>query len=65
LIATRQYANLSGFVNPHVFANGGDRKGASGIPEAAVCQELSISMEFNVGGGKVQSSSTLVSNSAQ
>ena len=53
------------FVNPHVFANGGDRKGASGIPEAAVCQELSISMEFNVGGGKVQSSSTLVSNSAQ
>jgi len=53
------------FVNPHVFANGGDRKGTSGIPEAAVCQELSISMEFNVGGGKVQSSSTLVLNSVQ
>jgi len=47
-------------VKPHVFANGGDRKDAAGIPEAGVCHELGIEMVFNVGGGKVQSSSDLV-----
>jgi len=47
-------------VRPHVFANGGDRKDAAGIPEADVCRELGIEMVFNVGGGKVQSSSELV-----
>jgi cytidyltransferase-like protein len=47
-------------VRPHVFANGGDRRAESDIPEAAVCQELGIEMVFNVGGGKVQSSSELV-----
>jgi len=47
-------------VKPHVFANGGDRKDAAGIPEADVCRELGIEMVFNVGGGKVQSSSELV-----
>jgi len=51
------------FINPHVFANGGDRKDTSSIPEAAVCYELGISMEFNIGGGKVQSSSVLVAES--
>jgi hypothetical protein len=30
------------------------------IPEAAVCAELGITMIFNVGGGKVQSSSLIV-----
>lgn len=47
-------------VQPHVFANGGDRRAEADIPEAAVCQELGIEMVFNVGGGKVQSSSELV-----
>jgi D-beta-D-heptose 7-phosphate kinase/D-beta-D-heptose 1-phosphate adenosyltransferase len=47
-------------VKPQVFANGGDRKDAAGIPEASVCRELGVEMVFNVGGGKVQSSSELV-----
>lgn len=47
-------------VRPHIFANGGDRRAEADIPEASVCGELGIEMVFNVGGGKVQSSSELV-----
>lgn len=50
-------------VKPHVFANGGDRRDEAEIPEARVCRELGIEMVFNVGGGKVQSSSDLVQRS--
>lgn len=46
-------------IKPDIFANGGDRK-ADNIPEYALCEKLGISMAFNVGGGKVQSSSDLV-----
>jgi len=42
------------------FANGGDRKNEADIPESVVCKKYGIEMEFNVGGGKIQSSSTLV-----
>ena len=48
-------------VRPHIFGNGGDRRGAKDIPEAALCRQLGIKMVFNLGkGGKVQSSSWLV-----
>ena len=48
-------------LKPAVFANGGDRKNITDIPEGAVCQKYAIKMVFNVGkGGKVQSSSWLV-----
>jgi len=43
------------------FANGGDRKKESDIPEAEICKKYNIKMEFNVGGSKIQSSSSLVS----
>lgn len=43
------------------FANGGDRH-AGNIPEAEACQEFDIKMVDNVGGGKIQSSSWLLSN---
>ena len=47
-------------IRPHIFANGGDRKNMTDIPEAKICEELGIEMVFNVGhGGKVQSSSWL------
>ncbi len=46
-------------LKPDVFANGGDRK-ADNIPEYQLCDELGITMVFNVGGGKVQSSSEMV-----
>ena len=42
-----------------IFANGGDRL-SDNVPEVQVCNELKIQMVFNVGGGKVQSSSEMV-----
>ena len=44
------------------FGNGGDRT-AGNIPEKGYCDAYNIDLVFNVGGGKVQSSSTLVSTS--
>ena len=46
---------------PDYFANGGDRK-QTNTPEMEVCEELGIQMLWNIGGGKIQSSSELVSN---
>ena len=54
-------------IKPDIFANGGDRDkkdadtaSSSLNPEQALCQQLGIKMVFNVGGGKLQSSSELV-----
>ena len=47
---------------PDVFANGGDRKGDN-TPEVALCDKLGIDLMWNVGGGKIQSSSDLVAAS--
>ena len=44
---------------PDYFANGGDRY-QKNTPEMKVCEELGIKMLWNVGGGKIQSSSDLV-----
>jgi D-beta-D-heptose 7-phosphate kinase/D-beta-D-heptose 1-phosphate adenosyltransferase len=44
---------------PDYFANGGDRK-QDNTPEMDVCEELGIQMLWNIGGGKIQSSSDLV-----
>ncbi|MFH1427785.1 MAG: adenylyltransferase/cytidyltransferase family protein [Patescibacteria group bacterium] len=46
-------------VKPDIFANGGDRKKGN-VPESPVCNELNIKMVYGVGGGKIQSSSTLL-----
>jgi len=45
---------------PDYFANGGDRYDTN-TPEMETCKELGIQMLWNIGGGKIQSSSTLVS----
>jgi cytidyltransferase-like protein len=42
-----------------IFANGGDRKDAAGILENQTCIDNNIQLVFNVGGGKIQSSSWL------
>lgn len=53
-------------VRPAIFANGGDRKRVSDIPEARLCKKLGIKMVFNVGeGGKVQSSSWMIKNASR
>jgi len=49
-------------LKPDYFANGGDRK-TSNTPEMDVCEELGIELLWGVGGGKIQSSSTLVQDS--
>lgn len=46
----------------HIFANGGDRKNKNDIPEFSVCNSYGIEMHFDIGGGKIQSSSDLVKN---
>jgi cytidyltransferase-like protein len=49
-------------LRPHIFANGGDRHPEGDpVPEVTLCQELGITMIYNIGkGGKVQSSSWLI-----
>ena len=48
-------------IKPDYFANGGDRK-TDNTPEMEVCKELGIDLLWNIGGGKIQSSSTLVND---
>ena len=47
------------FFESMVFANGGDRK-SDNIPEYDICEQLGIKLAFNIGGGKTQSSSSLL-----
>jgi D-beta-D-heptose 7-phosphate kinase/D-beta-D-heptose 1-phosphate adenosyltransferase len=49
-------------LKPTYFANGGDRK-TGNTPEMDVCKELGVQLLWNVGGGKIQSSSDLVRES--
>jgi len=44
-----------------IFCKGGDRT-IDNIPEKEICEKLGIEMKFNIGGGKIQSSSALVNN---
>lgn len=60
----RTVCKTLGAVAPHIFANGGDREGIADIPEAAVCEAQNIAMVFNVGGGKIQSSSWLIAKAS-
>ena len=41
------------------FANGGDR-GKGNTPEMDTCRKLDVTMLWNIGGGKIQSSSWLI-----
>ncbi len=45
---------------PTIFGNGGDRV-IDNTPEVNLCRELGIRLEWNLGGGKIRSSSDLVS----
>jgi cytidyltransferase-like protein len=48
-------------LRPTYFANGGDRTNKN-TPEMAVCDELGVTMLWEIGGGKIQSSSEMVAN---
>ena len=47
-------------LKPFAFTKGGDRDAATNVPEFDLCEEMGTQVVFNVGGGKIQSSSTLV-----
>jgi D-beta-D-heptose 7-phosphate kinase/D-beta-D-heptose 1-phosphate adenosyltransferase len=47
-------------LKPFAFTKGGDRDAASNVPEFDLCERLGTQVIFNMGGGKIQSSSTLV-----
>ena len=48
-------------LRPDFFCKGGDRDSFQNVPESKVCEAIECQVLFNVGGGKVQSSSSLVS----
>ncbi len=50
--------------NKLIFAKGGDRN-SQNIPELSICQKLDIKIIDSVGGGKIQSSSWLLKNTAK
>ncbi len=45
-------------IKPNIFAKGGDST-TKNVPEKAVCKRHKIKIIYNVGGGKIQSSSWL------
>lgn len=49
-------------LKPDYFANGGDRKNTN-TEEVALCEQSDIKLLWSMGGGKIQSSSGLVSSS--
>ena len=50
------------FFDEMIFATGGDRKEGY-VPESILEDEIGITMVYNIGGGKIQSSSELIKNS--
>ena len=49
-------------LRPSLFTKGGDRAAPEDIAEWDVCNEVGCRVQFNVGGGKIQSSSWLLEN---
>ena len=49
-----------GILQPFAFTKGGDRDAATNVPEFELCEKIGTKVIFNVGGGKIQSSSNLV-----
>lgn len=47
-------------LRPFAFTKGGDRDAAANVPEFDLCEKIGTRVIFNVGGGKIQSSSDLV-----
>jgi D-beta-D-heptose 7-phosphate kinase/D-beta-D-heptose 1-phosphate adenosyltransferase len=48
-------------LKPNYFTKGGDRDAAQNVPEFDLCLKIRCDVIFSVGGGKIQSSSDLVS----
>ena len=46
-------------LRPKFFTKGGDRNSAENVPEFALCEKIGCKVMFNIGGGKIRSSSEL------
>ncbi len=46
-------------LRPKYFTKGGDRDSAANVPEFELCKKIGCEVIFNVGGGKIRSSSEL------
>jgi len=46
-------------IKPDYFTKGGDRNSAENVPEFDLCKKIGCDVIFNVGGGKIRSSSEL------
>ena len=46
-------------IKPKYFTKGGDRDSAANVPEFDLCKEIGCKVMFNIGGGKIRSSSEL------
>lgn len=46
-------------LKPKYFTKGGDRDSAANVPEFDLCEKIGCKVIFNVGGGKIRSSSEL------
>ncbi len=46
-------------LRPKYFTKGGDRDSAANVPEFDLCEKIGCSVLFNIGGGKIRSSSEL------
>lgn len=51
-------------IKPDIFANGGDRIEGN-VPEDKICAELGIKMIYNVGGGKIDSSTDIIKRASE
>jgi len=59
---TQSVSGAIELLRPQIFANGGDRRNTKEVPETAICKKIKCKMIFNVGGGKIRSSSELAKN---
>ena len=51
-------------LKPDYFTKGGDRDSAQNVPEFELCEEIGCKVLFNIGGGKIRSSSDLAKAAA-
>ncbi len=62
LTVRKSIEELSKIQEISFFANGGDRKTEFDIPESQICKKMDIKLVFDIGGSKIQSSSSLIDN---
>jgi D-beta-D-heptose 7-phosphate kinase/D-beta-D-heptose 1-phosphate adenosyltransferase len=52
-------------LGPKYFTKGGDRDSSENVPEFDLCEKINCAVMFNIGGGKIRSSSELAKAAAE